>query len=232
MRLVAIIAFPILILLAFYASLNVTATNGPIFANLSGLNNLFSRPGFNISETTLALVNQSSFQNASFPVLLPQISLPAGFIIAIILAMFFLVSMSVLLNLRRQNSTLIDGFDGESELQKERERVADILDLTISELRHGEEYRQTVLECYRKICEILESKTEIDGTSLTAREFEVIVSSRLKLETPYLSQITDVFEVARYSQLLISKSMAEAAIDCLSNLSSLLRETENVSTRV
>jgi hypothetical protein len=229
LRIAAIIVFPFLILLAFYSSLNVTATNGPIFANFTGFNNLFSRPTINFSETTLPFGNQSSFENASFPVLLPQIPIPSSVLITIILLLFFVVSISVLLNLRRQNSSQVAEFDSDTELQKERSDVADILDRTILELRQGGEYRQTVLECYRKICDILEFKSKINGISLTAREFEVLVSSRLKLDSPYLSQITDVFEVARYSRLEISRAEADTAIDCLSNLSLLLRDTRNTS---
>ena len=228
-KIAAIIAFPFLILLAFYSSLNVTATDGPIFGNFTELNSFFSRPTINFSETTLYFGNQSSLQNASFPAILPQISIQGSILIAIILLLFLAVSSSILLNLRRNNSSQVEGFDSVAELQKQRSDIADILDRTILELRQGEEYRRTVLQCYMKICEILELRSKIDGTALTAREFEVLVSSRLKLDTPYLSQITDVFEVARYSRLEISKSEADTAIDCLSNLSQLLRDTGSIS---
>ncbi len=119
----------------------------------------------------------------------------------------------------------LTGFDSD-ELEKQRNEVANILDQTVSDLRRGGEYRQTVLECYRKICEILESRSKIDGSLLTAREFEAAVSTRLKLNSPYLTQITSIFEDARYSVHEISEQEADTAIDCLTHLSSALRESD------
>jgi len=101
------------------------------------------------------------------------------------------------------------------------------LDDAVSQLVRGNEYRRTVLECYRKISEVLEAKSAIDGKPLTAREFEKKVSSSLKLSTPYLSEVTDIFEIARYSNKEISKADADFAIESLTKLSSVLRDVNS-----
>lgn len=227
----AAIAFPVLVVSALYASLNVSATSGPLFTNLSSLNGIFYTETYNNSLSTITLVNQSSVQSLSFPNFLPRFSIPPNYLIGIVLALFVAISLSVILNMRRQVSSTAYGFESEEELDKRRNEVADVLDKTARELRQGGEYRNTVLECYKKICEILESRSKVDGSPLTAREFEVSVSSRLKFDTPYLSQITDIFEVARYSKHEISKTDADIAVDCLTNLSSALREAANSANK-
>ena len=210
-------------MIAFNASLNVTATNGPLFPNAGGLGGVYFTSTGNISSTTFVLLNESSFQNSSFPDILPQI--PESLIIILILIVFVGVSLAVVINTRRRTFARTPGFDSD-ELEKQRNEVANILDQTVSDLRRGGEYRQTVLECYRKICEILESRSKIDGSLLTAREFEAAVSTRLKLNSPYLTQITSIFEDARYSVHEISEKEADTAIDCLTHLSSALRESD------
>ena len=222
LTLAVIIAFPLFVVIAFYASLNVTATNGPLFPNAGGLGGVYFTSTGNVSSNTFILLNETSFQNSSFPNILPQI--PESLIIILILAVFAGVSLVVLMNTRRGTIALATGFDVE-ELEKQRNEVANILDQTVSHLRWGGEYRQTVLECYRKICEILESRSKIDGRLLTAREFEAAVGDRLKLKSPYLSQITNIFEDARYSVHEISEREADVAIDCLIHLSSALRDS-------
>jgi len=225
LKMVTIIVFPLFVLVAFYASLNVRATSGNLIPNLGGGSGLYLTSTNNISQTTFFLVNETSIQNRSFPGLLPTI--PASFLLVLILVLFVVFSLALVLNIRRQRTTLSKGFDNGTVLEKQRKEVADILDRTISELELGGEYRQTVLHCYRKLSEVLELRSKIDGRPLTARQFEILVMARLKLDSPYLTQITFIFETARYSRHEISKADAEAAIDCLSHLSTALREPKN-----
>jgi hypothetical protein len=222
-----VVAFPILVVLAFYSSLNVIATNGPLFSSFGNLGGLYYTVTNNASQITTVFLNQSSVQNESFPSFLPAISIASGYLIAIIVILLVAVSLSVILNFRRQSAAIDYSFESEAELEKKRNEVADILDRAVLELRQGSEYRQTVIECYKRISEILASRTNIDGAPLTTREFEVSVSARLRLNTPYLAQMTDVFELARYSSHQISKAEADTAMECLSKLSSLLRGEEN-----
>ncbi len=221
---VAILAFPIAVLFAFYSSLNVVATNAPLFnfLNLGSPSGIYFTATINNTITSIEL-NASAIQNSpQFPNFFPSISVPSAYLVAIIVIVFFIVGLAVVRNVRRQNS--VTGFDGAKDLESQRIEVANALDDAVSELRRGNEYRRTVLECYRRISELLEAKSSIDGRPLTAREFEKTVSTSLKLDTPYLSQVTEIFEIARYSLKEISKEDADLAIESLSNLSSVLRE--------
>jgi hypothetical protein len=220
---IAILAFPIFVLFAYYSSLKVVASNAPLFKffNPGSPNNLYITSTANYSQITIVL-NTSAIQNTQqFPNFLPSISIPEAYIIGAIVIAFLIVGITVVRNVRRQNS--VSSFDAEDYLEKQRDQIAKLLDDTISELKHGDECRRTILECYRRISELLEAKSSINGKSLTAREFEKKVSTSLKLESPYLEQVTEIFEIARYSQKELSKADADAAIDSLSNLSIALR---------
>jgi len=226
LKLAAIIVFPLLVVVAFYSSLNVSTTNGPLLPNIGGVGGFYFTTTGNSSLSTFIMLNETSVQNSSFPNLFPQI--PESVLVSLILILFACTSLAVILTTRRRNATLATGFE-ESELNEQRREVATILDQTISSLSEGGEYRRTVLECYRRICEILESRSKIDGHLLTAREFEATLSDRLKFTSPYLTQITEIFEDARYSKHEVSEREADAAIDCLTHLSSVLRETDSNS---
>jgi len=224
---VAILAFPIIVLFAFYSSLNVVATNTPLFnfLNLDSSKGIYETITSNYNLTTVVL-NTSAIQNGQqFSNLFPSISIPGYYLIATIVIVFLLVGLAIVRNVRRQIS--VTGFDTSNDLEMQRIGVANVLDDAISELRRGNEYRRTVLECYRRISELLEAKSSIDGKPLTAREFERTVSTSLKLDTPYLSQVTDIFERARYSRQEISKDNAEFAIESLTKLSSALRDVNS-----
>jgi hypothetical protein len=216
----ASVAFPVLVVLAFSASLNVRATGGSLFPNFGAVGGPSSG---NVSQITLITINMTSIQNGSFPNLLP-VSVPTGFLALVILVVLVAVSLSIVANYRRENTLTTSGFESDAWLEEKRNEVAQALDRAVSSLKQGSEYRQTVLECYRQICEILEARSKVDGTSLTPREFSSTVVARLKLNSPYLPQITEIFEVARYSSHEISQADADIAIDCLSNLSAALRD--------
>ncbi len=148
------------------------------------------------------------------PINLGEILLVAS--IVIVVALFF--------RGWRRGTRRVSPFE-ETEFQRERLVLASILDGAAAKLSSGSGYRETVLQCYNLISQILEEKSAIDGRTLTAREFRRDVSEILRLESPYLSRVTDLFEVARYSQEEITKEEALAASDCFSNLATLLKET-------
>jgi hypothetical protein len=223
---VAIIAFPVTVLFAFYSSLKVVATNGPLFNFLNlGSQGVNVNGTFNPTITSVEL-NASAIQSSQqFPNFFPSISIPSSYLIAVIVIVFLIVGLAIVRNVRQQK--IVAGFGEAEDFETKRIEVANLLDDAVSELRRGNEYRMTVLECYRRISELLEAKSSIDGKPLTAREFEKTVSTILKLETPYLSQVTNIFEIARYSRREITKDDADLAIESLSNLSSVLRDVNS-----
>jgi len=119
-------------------------------------------------------------------------------------------------NIQRQRR--ISEFEVSEGAKALRDEVIAALDNALSRLQYGNDYRETILDCYRKISQVIESKIDFDGSSKTPREFKLVASDRLQLRSSDLSQVTDLFEVARYSQHEITKGEAEAAIECFSNL--------------
>jgi hypothetical protein len=226
LMLASIAALPIVVLLAFYASLNVTASDALLLPNFGlpkGLGNLTAR--YTLNYTTGA--NASYPSSEPIPSIFPTVTIPPYFLTALIIVVLVIISVFLIRSVRMQ-SAVVSEFSEEDYIEKQRNEVADILDKAVFQLRQGQEYRQTVLECYRRICEILEDRSKIDGRPLTAREFETSVSALLKLNSVYLSRITDIFELARYSRHEISKDEADGAIDCLTNLSAEMRDVSGI----
>jgi hypothetical protein len=216
--LLALLAFPFLILLAFLSSLLVL----PQLANLPPPqlgNSTAGLAGFNLpqraNDTMPALVGTST----------PLLPIPETWLLAILAGLAVAAVGYIVLRAYGNRARNLDFMtDTEGTLTEEKRReVAEILDEAASELVLGADYRDTVLRCYRLICEVLERESKISGRKLTAREFTVKVSEQLGLGSAYLPRATELFELARYSDLEITRSQALEAADCLSNLSASVR---------
>jgi hypothetical protein len=222
---------PLIIVIAFSASIHVTPAVSPLFSVGSagpqsfGQSTTVTTVTLNSTLTVTIGTNHGTLQgpetlqglNFSLP------PIPPSYIVALIVVLFAVVTFGIARNLRAPRVT---GFDVEEALEQEkRAEVSQALDALISKLRQGGEYREAVLECYHKISSILEAKSKVAGTWMTAREFEKIASDRLGLhDNPYLSEATRLFEVARYSEHEVTKSEADSAVECLSNLSLILKQ--------
>jgi hypothetical protein len=216
----SLVAFPLLIMIAFYASRTLVPSLAKIqFAeptqNVSAVptsERTIQRPVFNGSEVP-------GFLNFSFPGI-PSITYSdILFAIAVIVVAFACLQAFRVISNRRSIKSVSDI----EVLIEERNRVANIIDETVRKLSLGSNYRDTVLKCYKLIAESLEAKSSVDGRALTASEFMKIVSERLKLNSPNLSKVTSLFEVARYSENEVTRENANEAIECLSSLSSELK---------
>lgn len=225
--LVLVVVFPLVVVIAYFASRTV-------LPELSGL--VFSSPQGGIldeSLTSVRTLNSSSIQqqvtgqlfsppSMAFlsPILKPLQVNFVGIVLVVAAAMVGLVAWRGLRTRRRPTPA----FDEEGLVAERRRKVSEILDDAAARLNSGSSYRETVLRCYKMISGLLEERTDVDGRTLTAREFEARVSEKLRIETPDLIQVTDLFELARYSERDITKEQARAAAACLSNLSDSLKE--------
>ena len=223
------VVLPLLISLAFYSSLSIVATSASPFrfGNLQQNGNLVFVTTVNETQVTTAF-NESAFLNPpSFPFSLSLPTLPLSVLVIFIVAMCLALSLGLFRNLRRSGRTVTEfqaGDESSPTDKKDREEVAQIIDVTIQKLRQGSSYRETVLECYRQITSILELKSKVQGSPMTPREFDKAMSDRLKLpEGSSLSRVTSLFEIARYSEHPVTQDEANSAIECLSDLSKLLR---------
>jgi hypothetical protein len=86
-------------------------------------------------------------------------------------------------------------------------------------------YRLAILNCYKAVVSILERYGMIQKASLTSREFEREISSRLGI-TPskYLHNLTLLFECARYGS---EELTAQEAADAKHDLEKLVASLEN-----
>jgi len=220
----ALVVFPFLIMSAFNAAPQISPVVIPFNFNPFGNG---SGPPIGHGTTNITRISlETSFQSSpnhfpSFSVPFPQI--PFLTIWEFLLIIVLIVSVIGVV-VRTTSARRIRSFPlVEDDEQKDREDVARVLDAAIAQLKKGFGYRETVLECYRQISEILERKSMVEGKMLTAREFRDTVSRKLNLVSSYLDEATDLFEVARYSRMEITKIEAVHASECLSNLSNLLK---------
>jgi hypothetical protein len=147
---------------------------------------------------------------------LPDIS---RFLIPLTVSLILACSaLGLFLFLRTRESSQVQVNVSESGLPEEARKVASVLDTTIYALKSGKGYRDTVINCYRALCAILESGGVPNDSSLTAREFEILAAKMLGRWSEYLHQATFLFEKARYSDDSVSEEEARRSIVSLEKL--------------
>jgi hypothetical protein len=119
-----------------------------------------------------------------------------------------------------------------TRMSEEAQQVTSALDRTIYALKTGSEYRSAVVDCYRTLCEILESRGVSNDSTLTARELEALAISRLGGSTEYLREATLLFEKARYSEDFVSEDEAKRSIVCLEKLRDWVEQRAESNERV
>lgn len=101
----------------------------------------------------------------------------------------------------------------------DREEVSRILGDAADQLHLSSDYRSAILRCYVAICEVLDRDGTGENSSLTAREFESQMATRLGISSPYLHEATLLFEKARYSTAVIREEDCNQSRLCLHKLS-------------
>jgi hypothetical protein len=226
----ALTVFPLVAITAFYSGSHITGVPG-VVGITNGLGQTFVVSTATHTSTTLnatfVTTSLTTVQTVNLPNLLPPINLPLGGI-ATGAELALIVSMVLVLTLVFRSMRQVQSAKGKTvgvpkDLEASRIEVASALDDAAFRIKSGLSYRESVLECYRAISGILEKRTGIDGKTLTAREFEIQVSKILQLNSPYLQDLTELFEVAKYSLKPITEEEASRALRALESLSDLLR---------
>jgi hypothetical protein len=93
--------------------------------------------------------------------------------------------------------------------------IQEIISEALSRLQTEADHRKTVLDCYKKMCELLMQKGIIKEAYQTPREFALIAKAYLRVPPENLYEFTKVFEKARYSSREINEKDREKAIRCL-----------------
>ena len=104
------------------------------------------------------------------------------------------------------------------EEEIDQERFVEVINQTARALGHGSDFRATIVSCYREICQILGREGKTDSSRLTAREFEALVASKVRVDEGNLHEATLLFEKARYSVDPIYDEDAKRAEVCLQKL--------------
>jgi hypothetical protein len=93
--------------------------------------------------------------------------------------------------------------------------LQEIITEALSRLQTEADHRKTVLDCYKKMCELLMQKGIIKEAFQTPREFAMVAKIYLRVPPENLYDFTKVFEKARYSSREINEKDREKAIRCL-----------------
>jgi len=85
-------------------------------------------------------------------------------------------------------------------------------------LRFAGDYRETILNCYREMCQVLSEQGLQIAINETAREFSNDVSKKLGIGADAVRGLTSLFEEARYSDHQIDDTKRANAINELERL--------------
>ena len=102
--------------------------------------------------------------------------------------------------------------------KKEIETIEEIATQTIDRLKTEKNHRQTVIDCYKKLCHWMANNGVKKGSYQTPREFAMASKKYFKMSPQSLYALTQIFEKARYSTHEISSEDKENAITYLSEI--------------
>ncbi len=97
------------------------------------------------------------------------------------------------------------------------------------DLREGDDFRSSILACYRRLCEVFDPKASISHRQLTARELRERMIEQFSRAVRPITTLTGLFEEARYSSHEISVEMKDTAIKALREIEDYLRHPSEVA---
>ncbi len=109
-------------------------------------------------------------------------------------------------------------FEEEKEEVEIEEDLSSTVNKAISDLHEGEDVRSTIIDSYREMCRVLEKRGERNDEFLTPREFEKAVIGNIPQVNEVISEITHLFEEARYSPHELKEEERKKAVTHLQNL--------------
>ena len=146
--------------------------------------------------------------------LIENIMLITGENIGIILMILLSLTIVSILIVQKVKEREVKETDSK-EIEKDMSTVAD---RAISELIEGKDVRSTILRCYQQMCDLLEDKG-IDNTEyITPREFKLITLKNLNISEEVVSDLTNLFEEARYSSHKLGDEDRRTALQDIRNL--------------
>jgi hypothetical protein len=113
--------------------------------------------------------------------------------------------------------------------EKMKVNAAEVLRQTITHLKSAKEYHETILQCYKRMCETLSQAGLEAAPEETAREFAESISAKLHIGEA-VTGLTFLFEEARYSSHEISEDKRIMALNHLGLLQQALSPQAGMST--
>jgi len=105
--------------------------------------------------------------------------------------------------------------------RKELEEI--ITDITEKYSKKASGLRELITECYKSMCEFLEKYVVDNPKYLTAREFEEHVFNLIGYRSENLSNLTKLFEIAKYSKEELKEEDYNSALKLLNNIKEELK---------
>jgi len=96
--------------------------------------------------------------------------------------------------------------------------IEEIASQTIDRLKTEKDYRKTVIDCYKQMCDWMGNNGVKKDSYQTPREFAMASKGHLQMSPESLYSLTQIFEKARYSPHEISGDDKEKAIKYLSEI--------------
>ena len=105
--------------------------------------------------------------------------------------------------------------------ESQTEELMKKIDAAMKDLQKGGEVQEIIIRCYRQMCRILSKGSKMHGDeSMTPREFERAVVSQTGIDERPVSELTSLFEEARYSTHPIDNSKRKQALSALRQVKS------------
>jgi len=83
--------------------------------------------------------------------------------------------------------------------------------------------RQAIFDAYRSMLKVMQRYDFVREKSMTPREFEHVIAATLPISDKNLSELTRIFEEARYSNHVLTTHIRDRAINCFRDLKNELR---------
>ena len=106
----------------------------------------------------------------------------------------------------------------EEEEKGLEDQLSSTMDQAVTELRQGKDVHSTILRCYQRMCLILEEKGAKNFKFMTPREFEKQALRTLDVSTSKITEIREVFELAKYSGYELGEKERKKALNALKEL--------------
>lgn len=110
------------------------------------------------------------------------------------------------------------GLKTDSEREKVEDSLSSTLTKAIDELHDGENVRSTIIRCYKEMSNILEKSGAQNKDFKTPREFKDETIQKLPFQEDVISDITYLFEEARYSPHQLGENERDRALEHLKKL--------------